>query len=167
MKRVLVTLTVFSVVFFGASILLAGKPDMYTVEGSFLEGLVGSCGEEFEVWEDVSYVAKVKDYYNNDGEWIRTKVHWTVEGVVYNADAPDNYLPYKNSVYNDFLNNDTGEDRIAGLWALVTVPGYGNIFIDVGLLIFDAEFNIIFEAGQHQWWSSNVGGLCPFLANGD
>ena len=166
MKRALVTLTVFSVVFFGATNLLAGKPDMYTVNGEGA-GFVGDCGDDFEVWEEVSWEAKVKDYFNKDGDFVREKIHWTVEGVVYNADAPENYLPYKNSVYNEFFIGETGEDRIAGLWALVTVPGYGSIFIDVGLIIFDADFNVVFEAGQHQWWSGNVDGLCPFLADGD
>jgi hypothetical protein len=120
-----------------------------------------------EVWEDVTWEAKVKDFFDKAGEFISEQVHWVVEGVVYNADAPESYLSYKNSVNNKFMIGETGEDPVAGLWALITVPGYGSIFMDVGLLIFDADFNIVFEAGKHQWWAANVDGLCPFLANGD
>ena len=162
MKRVVLTLSVFSVMFFGASILEAVQPDMYTVSGSGI-GWVGECGD-FDVLEDVTYEIAVKDYFNNDGDWIKTKAHWTVEGVVFNADAPENYLPYKNSVYTEHYEVDTGETRVTGLWALVTVPGYGSIFMDVGLLIYDAGGNIIFEAGKHQWFNANVDALCDHLA---
>ena len=54
--------------------------------------------------------------------------------------------------------------RIAGLWALVTVPGEGAIFMDVGLIIFDLN-GVVFEAGKHQWWDGNVDALCGHLAD--
>ena len=84
MKRVAVTLLVFSIVFFGASILQAGKPDMYSFSGGG-QGFVGYCAD-FEVWEDVTWKMTVKDYYNKDGEFIRQKIHMTLEGVVFNYD---------------------------------------------------------------------------------
>jgi len=37
--------------------------------------------------------------------------------------------------------------------------------MDMGLLGFDASFNIIFEAGKHQWWYGNVDAVCGHLAN--
>lgn len=164
MKRVTVTLLVFSIVFFGASILQAGKPDKFTVTGGG-PGPIGYCADAgFEVWEDVTWKAVVKNFYNKDGEFVRQQIHWTLEGVVFNYDDPEYYLPYKNSVYNETYDGETGEDKIAGLWALITVPGYGSIFMDVGLIIFDADFNIIFEAGKHQWWYANVDALCEHLA---
>jgi hypothetical protein len=35
--------------------------------------------------------------------------------------------------------------------------------MDVGLLILDGDFNIVFEAGKHQWWNANVDALCEHL----
>lgn len=165
MKRVLMTLAVCSIVFLSASVAPAAKPVKFSSSGAG-SGWIGDCPEGFEVWEAVSYEVNGKDYYNNDGEYLRSKAHWTVEGIVFNADSPDNYLPYQNSVYNEFFDGQTGEFRVAGLWALVTVPGFGSIFMDVGLIVFDADFNITFEAGKHQWWNSNVEELCAFLADG-
>ncbi len=160
MKRVVVALSVFSMVVLGTSV-LAVQPDMYSFSDSG-QGFVGVCDAGFEVWEDVSWDVRVKDYFDKDGNWIRSKLHWTVEGKVYNFDNPDNYLPYKNAVYNVF--NYPESQRIAGLWALVTVPGEGAIFMDVGLIIFDAN-GVAFEAGKHQWWDGNVDALCGHLAD--
>jgi hypothetical protein len=164
MKRGTAALSVFAILFFGATVLQAGKPDKYTVSGGGA-AWIGYCADAgFEVWEDVTWKAVVKDFYNKDGDFVREQIHWTLEGVVYNAEAPENQLPYKNSVYNETYDDETGEDKTAGLWALITVPGYGSIFMDVGLIIFDADFNIIFEAGKHQWVYANIDALCEHLA---
>jgi len=160
MKRVVVTLSVLSMVVLGTSV-LAVQPDMYSYSDSG-QGFIGECDAGFEVWEDVSFDVRVKDYKDKDGIWIRSKQHVTVEGKVYNYDDPTKYLPYKNSVYSIFDDPDT--TRIAGLWALVTVPGEGVIFIDVGLIIFDVD-GVAFEAGKHQWWNENVDALCGHLAD--
>ena len=163
MKKGVVTLLVFSIVFFGTSILQAGKPDMYTISGGG-EAFVGYCAD-FEVWEDVTWEMTVKDYFNKDGEFIREKIHTIIEGVVFNRDNPEFFVPYKNSSYTEHYTGETNESRITGLWALVTLPGYGNIFIDVGVIVFhydDGTYTL--EAGKHQWWEGNVDALCEHLA---
>jgi hypothetical protein len=135
---------------------------MWTESGTFTGTWIGECAG-FDVLEDVAYEVTGKAYFNKDGEWIKTKLRWRVEGGVYNADAPDNYLPYKNVAYIEHYAADTDGHRITGLWALVTVPGYGAIFMDVGLLILDGDYNIVYEAGKHQWWNANVDALCEHL----
>lgn len=161
MKRVVVILSVFSVVFLGVTTLQAGQPDKYTFSGGG-QVWVGDC-PGFEVWEDATWEAVEKDYYNKDGEWVKSKIHWTIEGYVFNFDFPDNRLYYKNSVYTEHYDVASDEDRYTGLWALLTVPGYGSIFIDVGVVTFSGG-TIVFEAGKHQWWDSNVDALCEHLA---
>lgn len=163
MRRRVAVLSVASVMLLGTGLLVAGQPDMYTFSGG-ASGYVGSCGG-FEVWEDVTWVIEGKDYYNKNGEFIRQKWHWTVEGFVFNSEDSEIKLPYKNSVYNEHYSAETNESRYTGLWALVTLPGYGNIFIDVGVVVFnwgDGSFTL--EAGKHQWWEANVEELCQFLA---
>ena len=163
MRNGLAVLSVASLILLGAGVLVAGQPDMYSFsnEGG---GYVGSCGE-FDVYEFASWTIDGKDYYNKDGEFVKQKWHWTVEGYVYNSEYPEIFLPYKNSVYNEHYSPETNESRFTGLWALVTVPGSGNIFIDVGVVIFnwdDGSFTA--EAGKHQWREANVEELCEFLA---
>ena len=163
MKRVAVTLSVFAVLFFGATVLHAGKPIIFTQSGGGPLA-IGYCADaEFEVWEDVTYEIKGKAFFNKEGDLVRVQWHWTLEGVVYNFDHPENFLPYKNSSYTQTLDPETGEQRFTGLYALVTVPGYGSIFMDMGLIVFDEVFNVVFEAGKHQWWNANVDGLCEHL----
>jgi hypothetical protein len=126
---------------------------------------IGYCADQgFEVWEDVTWEYRGKAFFDKDGNLVRVQRHWRVEGRVFNDDDPEQFLEYKNAVYNEVWDPETGETRYTGLWALVTLPGYGSIFIDVGLVLLDEDFNVIYEAGQHQWWGANVEGLCEHLA---
>lgn len=160
MKRVVVMLSAFSMVVLGTSA-LAVQPDKFSYSNSG-QALIGVCDAGFEVWEDVSFDVRGKNYLDKDGNLVRTIEHVTLEGKVYNKSNEDKYLPYKNSTYTIFDDPET--TRITGLWALVTVPGEGVIFIDVGLIIFDAS-GVAFEAGKHQWWDGNVDALCGHLAD--
>jgi hypothetical protein len=160
MKRAAVALSVLVI---GAGILPAGQPDMYTFSGSG-QVWIGDC-PGFEVWEDAAWEVVGKDYYNKNGDFVRQKWHWTVEGFVFNLDAPDNKLHYKNSVYNEHYVAETNDSRYTGLWAVITVPGYGSIFMDVGLIVYNYDTDTVtFEAGKHQWWNANVDALCEHLA---
>ena len=154
MKPWVVTLTTLVMVLLGAGAVQAVPPDIYTLSGSG-DGRVGYC-DDFEVWEAVAWEVHAKDFYDRHGDWVRSIWQWSVEGLVFNYDEPDNYLPYTNIVYTEFYAADTGEDRITGLWALLTVPGSGVIFLDVGLVMLDPDFNVIWDAGKHQWWDANV-----------
>ena len=161
MKRVILTVSVLSVMFFGVGVVQAGQPVMFTGSGSG-QVFVGDC-PDFEVWEDAAWEVAGKAYFNKDGELIRIKWHNTVEGGVFNLDAPENYLPYKNSVYTERYTIETDEDRFTGLWALITIPGYGSIFLDAGLVKFQ-DGGLVFQAGKHQWFDGNVEALCGHLA---
>jgi len=169
MKRMFLILGSITLVLIGAGSLSAGQPSMYTDSGSGI-GLIGDCGD-FEVWQDVAWAISGKFYFDKTGLLIvKIKERWRVEGFVYNASHPENYLPYKNSRYVvteliDELGNI--ETHITGLWAMIVVPGYGPIFMDVGHIAWDPLGNVIFDAGKHQWWDANVDELCDFLANGD
>jgi hypothetical protein len=45
------------------------------------------------------------------------------------------------------------------------LPGAGNIFADVGRVVFDANGNIIFEAGPHEFLHGDVASLCAAMAD--
>jgi hypothetical protein len=47
----------------------------------------------------------------------------------------------------------------------LVLPGAGNIFADVGRVVFDADGNIIFEAGPHQFLHGDVASLCAAMAD--
>jgi hypothetical protein len=45
------------------------------------------------------------------------------------------------------------------------LPGAGNIFADVGRVVFDADGNIVFEAGPHEFLHGDVASLCAAMAD--
>jgi hypothetical protein len=164
MRRRQLTLALASIGLFAAGILAAGQPVMYEFSGGGA-GPIGDCGD-FEVWEDVTFEVSGKEFYNKDGVLVKIKEDWFVEGVIFNVDDPDKYLPYQNSRYAQTAYFDEAGDaeiHATGLWALVVVPGYGSIFVDVGHIAFDPMGNRIFDAGQHNWFDGNVEEVCEFL----
>ena len=47
---------------------------------------------------------------------------------------------------------------------MLTVPGYGQIFRDIGHIRADATGTIIiFEAGEHQWFHGDFDAVCAYL----
>jgi hypothetical protein len=164
MKRPVLMLFAVSLVLLAmSSTAHAVKPFSFSGSGGGQVPL-GYCAEQgFEVWEDATWEFRGKAFFDKDGNLVRVQRHWRVDGQVYNVDHPELFLEYKNSVYNEVWDPESGETRYTGLWALITLPGYGSIFIDVGLVLLDEDFNVIFEAGQHQWWNANVDELCEHL----
>lgn len=65
---------------------------------------------------------------------------------------------------NDAFNRRiTGEDtRVTGTDTNIQVPGGGNVLVNAGIIIFDAN-GIIFEGGPHPLFHGDVGGLCDYL----
>ena len=165
MRKSALALSICAIMILGVSTLQAVPPLSFEATYSDVVGLVGYCEEQgFWVYEDVDIAVKGKAYFDKQGNFVKQRTHWTVEGVVFNGSAPEMALPYKNSAYTEHIDGDTMENRITGLFALVTVPGYGNLFIDVGVVVVDLEDGtIVFEAGKHQWFAGDVEALCEHL----
>lgn len=164
MRKGFLALSICTIMILGASMLQAVPP--LSFEGSFSAvGLVGYCEDQgFWVYEDVDIFYQGKNYFDKQGNLVKQRIHNTVEGVVFNESAPEMTLPYKNVAYTDHYDAETDEVRITGLFALVTIPGYGNIFIDVGVVVYDYDTGTVtFEAGKHQWWDGNVEAMCELL----
>jgi len=59
------------------------------------------------------------------------------------------------------------KQSLAGIQFRLTIPGEGTVLMDVGRLVFDADFNITFEAGQHPVYYPEEGAfekLCVWFA---
>jgi hypothetical protein len=164
MKKDFVMVSLCAVMLVGVSTLQAVPPQSFEGSGGG-EAAIGYCEEQgFWVYESATWEAKGKNYFDKDGNWVKQRIHWSVEGFVFNASAPEMSLPYKNSVYTEHFDVEALESRMTGLWALVTLPGAGNIFIDVGILYFDwTDGSFTYGGGQHQWWDANVEELCAYL----
>ena len=70
--------------------------------------------------------------------------------------------PFHNNV---LIDPQTRFGANAGVIFKVTVPGAGAVFLDVGRLVTNqAGTEITFQAGPHQFFDGNLGGLCAALA---
>ena len=125
-----------------------------------------NCGDEFEpfyICETADIDFKYKYFFNKDGDEIRYWEQQKLIGGWYEVADPDNFLPYipLSLTYKyDFI---TLEEVFTGVFALITVPGYGQIFKDVGRIAWDADGEVIFEAGEHQYWNEDYEALCGYM----
>ena len=63
-----------------------------------------------------------------------------------------------------FRNLIEDTDTEVGLTFRVFWPGGGTVIADVGRLFFDAEGNLIFEAGSHPALHGDFAALCAALS---
>jgi hypothetical protein len=66
---------------------------------------------------------------------------------------------------NDAFNRQITGDvtRVTGTDTNIQVPGGGNVVVNAGIIIVDANGIITFEGGPHPLYHGDVGGLCDYL----
>jgi hypothetical protein len=97
----------------------------------------------------VSYAGfgRATTYFNEAGDPIRLQIHTTVHGSAVNTSTGRSLSDDESAVVSiDLL---TGETTINGAPAHVTAPGEGIVIHDTGRIVFDANWNVTFEAGPH------------------
>jgi hypothetical protein len=104
-------------------------PNGVTLEGSFTDDL------------------RVTTFFDNAGNPVRLQIKLDHAGVITN---PATGLSVNDPAHTTtFVDLVTGTATQVGLVFKSTVPGVGVVFHDVGRVVFDAENNVIFEAGPH------------------
>ena len=127
-----------------------------------------NCGTELEpflICETADIDIKYKYFFNKDGETIRYWEHNKLIGGWYEVNDPDNFLPYIPLSLTYKFDYITLEEVYTGVFALITVPGYGQIFKDVGRIAWDGDGEVIFEAGEHQYFNDDTEALCNYMMN--
>ena len=86
------------------------------------------------------------------------------EDVVYTLTANDKTLTDNDhfTAQFDFVN---GVFRYAGAVFNIQAPGVGKVLMDVGIIIFDENGNVIHQGGPHPAFFGDVQGLCDYLAD--
>jgi len=57
-----------------------------------------------------------------------------------------------------------GTSAVIGRVRVVTIPGEGEIFAQVGRLVRDVAGNLIFSAGQQNGLTGNYGEFCTYMS---
>jgi len=127
------------------------------------------CGNGLLICEtgetEVNYRLTVNDNY----EYVRYWAHANFAFVLWELGNPDNFLqskPGAGTAYWDFVE---GTHTETGNGAMITIPGYGQIFRDVGRIIGSANLAgmlppFIFAAGEHQYIEGDYEAVCNYLA---
>jgi hypothetical protein len=140
---------------------LATPPDTFRipVEGTFIdEGASAACG--FDVLFEISGVQTVQVLYDAAGNPIRVQVHKNFEGT-FSANGITLRQIERGQVFIDLVE---GTETDIGLVFRIFLPGGGTAIADVGRLVFDAEGNLIFEAGPHRALHGDFAALCAALS---
>ncbi|HEU4897088.1 MAG TPA: hypothetical protein VFX88_05880, partial [Actinomycetota bacterium] len=109
---------------------------------------------------EVSGIQTIQVLYDAAGNPIRRQVHSNIEGTV-----SANGITLREIEHGQtFIDLVEGTDTEIGLLFRVLLPGGGTVIADVGRLVFDAEGNVIFEAGPHPALHGDFAALCAALS---
>jgi hypothetical protein len=104
----------------------------------------------------------LRQFFDQDGNLV--KMEETVSGTdtfINSKTGKAIAAPFHNNV---LIDPQTRFGANAGIIFKVTVPGAGAVFLDVGRLVTNqAGTEITFEAGPHQFFDGDLGGLCAAL----
>jgi hypothetical protein len=148
----LLTLTSVTTVF-------AAKPFVETFrnEGSFV---AADCGT-FLALEDFVEDVTVTTFFDNAGNPIRVQVHVNFNGIITNSVTGQTLRdPGHHTIIIDL---EEGTTTFAGMVFAITVPGKGIAVLDAGKVVFDAEVNVIFVGGPHQFLEEGPALICAAL----
>ena len=148
----LLTLTSVTTVF-------AAKPFVETFhnEGSFV---AADCGS-FLALEDFAEDIRVTTFFDNAGNAIQAQIHVNFNGVITNSVTGRTVRDPGH--YTLTIDLQEGTSTYTGLVFAITVPGEGIAVLDAGKVVFDAEGNVIFVGGPHQFLEEGPALICAAL----
>jgi hypothetical protein len=110
------------------------------------------CGEgrdSFRVLDDYIMDARATTFFDSDGNEIRTLVHYAFQDRFYNSRDTSKEITGTVHVNDELTTPQQKTNWSAGGHYKATIPGGGLVFMDTGVLKFDAQGNLIFEGGHH------------------
>jgi hypothetical protein len=137
---------------------LAATPDTYTWEGEF--SYTVPC-EGFELVGVGQERLRISTFFDRFGDPVRMQIHVAYDGTL---TRPGSNLVLSDPQYA-MLQSDLrkGTDTYVGLIYKLTIPGMGIVYQDMGRIVFDADFNVIFEAGTHEFLNGSDTLICKFF----
>jgi hypothetical protein len=165
MKRIVQMASVVAALLLGVGTAWAIPPDQGEDEIPVGAFFLSDCGGEIDICEGGDLFIRWKLFFFNNGDPRLYREKVSFDGALFECGNPDNYLPYNPLHYTFSVDQITGDSIIHGLWAMVTLPGHGQIYRDVGTIVVDLNGDITFEAGEHEAWNEEFDVVCDFLAN--
>lgn len=145
--RLLALLAFVSILGLVASPASAREPqrEVFLNSGSFL---LEDCGGGVLLTETFTEVFAITTFFDASGNPIRVQVHQNFDGVITNSASGNTYRdPGHWTLVEDVVN---GTVTFHGEFFAIVAPGVGIVIQDTGTITFDAEGNVIFQAGPHE-----------------
>jgi len=160
----LISTLLIILILYPVGIVMAVPPVTTTDEFVWDAEWVGECdGFTILAYGEHKYTEKL--YFDQDGELTKIQVHYSiVNGKVYNSEDQSIYLPEGPDYFMFVVDPDSGNLTQSGLALHVKVPGYGVIAINAGRIILDPYWNILWEAGQNDFFTGELDMLCDYLS---
>lgn len=139
----------------------AAKPDQTKFSMYFPADPLVDCGD-FLILDDVAIDAALKDFFDKEGNWVRSSADYFFEDDLYNENFPDGiHLKGKSSVHWQWY--DDGSFQNTGVRVGITVPGYGPLFFDSGHFGQNSD-GVFYVHGHNQDWTSwEIDAICAYL----
>jgi hypothetical protein len=124
--------------------------DSFHVDDTAVESGICDFNVRFHFFGNVT----VKNYVDQTGFLYRTIAHAGPGPFTVTASAKGTTLTQQNTSFTQvFTYNADGSIKTLtenGPFNKFTAPGHGIVLLDTGHIIFDGDFNIVFEAGPRQ-----------------
>jgi hypothetical protein len=98
-------------------------------------------------------------FYDQQGNLTRVQVQTLTDGTV----TANGITLLEHGRENNFYDVLTGTQMSASLEFRVWLPGFGVVIMDRGRLVFDADGNVVFDAGPHPALEGDFSALCAAL----
>jgi hypothetical protein len=98
-------------------------------------------------------------FYDDEGNLVRAQVQTLTNGTA----IANGITLLEHGRENNFYNAVEGTQMDASLEFRVWLPGVGVVIMDRGRLLFDADGNVVFEAGPHPALEGDFSALCAAL----
>lgn len=167
-------LLVLSILFLGITSAQADKPFKDSISFPWEtcpevgEMFPVDCGDGLFICETDMINVTYKQFFDNNDELIRFQSHAQFTILLFELGNPDNFLLSKPADYTLHMDYIEGTTTLTGNFAMITVPGYGQIFRDVGRAVSENPYGIfppyIFAAGEHQSLEEDYEAVCNYMA---
>jgi hypothetical protein len=138
----------------------AAEPETETThkEGT---AVIANCGG-FKVLDDFVEDGRMTTFFDSAGNPDYARVYVQIRDFFYNSKTGEGFA--ETNTISTVIDLQSGAEETVGLPYHVTVPGEGVVLLDAGKVIFNAEGEVVFEAGLHQVLSGDTEKFCDALA---
>jgi hypothetical protein len=159
-RLMLVTLLVSAMAVGLVSPAAADEPEKITFSVEITQTDNTSC--DFPFLEEFEGRISITTFFDSEGNPIRVHLHLPFDGTLTNPATGTSVSATQDLIVVEDL--EVGTTTFVGVRFRVNFPGLGHVLLDVGKVVFDADGNVIFEAGPHQVINEDFEAFCEALS---